>query len=118
MSIIQVNHIQSSCKARFSALIDMSDETATDPEERDTHFLTRALAAFSISALAKIDDTAAAKAVVDEYHDDGIDGFYFDRIEHVAYIVQSKWAKNGSGSIDLGSVLKFSQGVNHLLENN
>lgn len=117
MSIIQVNHIQSSCKARFSALIDMSDITATDPEERDTNFLTRALVAFSISALAKIDDAAAANAVVDEYHDDGIDGFYFDRIEHVAYIVQSKWAKNGSGSIDVGSVLKFSQGVNHLLEN-
>jgi hypothetical protein len=116
MSIIQVNHIQSNCRARFSSLIDMSDVTTQDAEERDGHFLTRALAAFSIAALAKIDDTAAAKSVVDEYHDDGIDAFYFDRIEHVAYLVQSKWQRNGGGSIDLGSVLKFIQGVNHFLE--
>lgn len=58
----------------------------------------------------------AASSVVDECHDDGIDGFFFDRIEHRAYLVQSKWAKNGSGSIDVGSVLKFIQGVNHFIE--
>jgi len=55
--------------------------------------------------------------VVDEFQDDGIDAFYFDRTEHVAYLVQSKWSKNGTGSIDVGSTLKFVQGVNHLLEN-
>ena len=31
-------------------------------------------------------------------------------------MVQSKWNKNGTNSIDLGSVLKFVQGVNHFLE--
>ena len=116
MSIIQVNHIQSNCRARFSSLIDMSDVTTTNLDDRDSQFLTRALAAFSIAALAKIDDASAAKSVVDEYHDDGIDAFYFDRIEHVAYLIQSKWVKNGSNSIDLGSMLKFIQGVNHFLE--
>ena len=116
MSIIQVNHIQSSCRGRFSSLIDTSDVTGTAAEERDNNFLTRALAAFSISALAKVDDVVASKSVVDEYHDDGIDAFFFDRIEHIAYLVQSKWAKNGTGSTDVGSVLKFIQGVNHFLE--
>jgi hypothetical protein len=94
----------------------MSDVTTTNLDDRDSQFLTRALAAFSIAALAKIDDASAAKSVVDEYHDDGIDAFYFDRIEHVAYLIQSKWVKNGSNSIDLGSMLKFIQGVNHFLE--
>jgi AIPR protein len=117
MSIIQVNHIRSNCTARFSSLIDVSDVIATDPEERQSNFLTRALAAFSLVALAKIDDTTAANSVVDEYQDDGIDGFFFDRAEHRAYLVQSKWTKNGSGTIDVGSVLKFAQGVNHFLEN-
>jgi hypothetical protein len=116
MSIIQVNHIQSNCRTRFASLIDISDITTTDAEEKDANFLSRALAAFSIAAVAKIDDSTAAGSVVDEYHDDGIDAFFFDRIEHVAYLVQSKWSKNGSGSIDLGSVLKFIEGVNHLLE--
>jgi AIPR protein len=116
MSIIQVNHIQSNCRSRFSALIDMSDVTKTDAEERDSNFLTRALAAFCVAALAKVDDTTAANSVVDEYHDDGIDAFYFDRVEHVAYLVQTKWIKNGGGSVDVGSVLKFLRGFNHFLE--
>ncbi|MGA7448822.1 MAG: hypothetical protein WBQ43_12920 [Terriglobales bacterium] len=116
MSIIQVNHIQSSCRSRLTTLIDLSDVNTTDPDERDNQFLTRALAAFAIAAAAKVDDSQAAKSVVDEFHDDGIDAFFFDRTEHVAYLVQSKWVKNGSSSMDLGSVLKFIQGVNHLLE--
>lgn len=117
MSIIHVNHIQSNCRQRFSTLIDMSDIKTTDAEERDVNFLSRALAAFAIAAAAKVEDMEAANSVVDEFQDDGIDAFYFDRAEHVAYLVQSKWSKNGTGSMDVGSTLKFVQGVNHLLEN-
>src|SRR5271157_115432 len=116
MSIIQVNHIQSNCRTRFSSLIDMSDVTTADAEQKDNKFLSRALAAFAIAAAAKTDDVSAAQAVVDEYHDDGIDAFFFDRTEHVAYLVQSKWMKDGVGSPDVGSVHKFIQGINHLLE--
>ena len=54
MSIIQVNHINSNCNARFSTLIEMSDVTTTDPDEREAHFLSRALAAFAIVARPKL----------------------------------------------------------------
>jgi len=94
----------------------MSDVTTADAEQKDNKFLSRALAAFAIAAAAKTDDVSAAQAVVDEYHDDGIDAFFFDRTEHVAYLVQSKWMKDGVGSPDVGSVHKFIQGINHLLE--
>jgi hypothetical protein len=116
MSIIQVNHIRSNCKSRFSALIDFSDITTTNAEERESNVLSRELAAFAVAAAAKIDDSLAAKAVVDEFHDDGIDAFFFDRTEHVAYLVQSKWVKEGAKSIDVGSIHKFLAGVNHFLE--
>jgi hypothetical protein len=98
-------------------MIDMSDVTTADPQEKDNQFLSRALAAFCIADIARIDDALAAQSVVDEYHDDGIDGFYFDRVEHIAYLVQSKWSKNGTGGIDVSTVHKFCAGVNHLLEN-
>src|SRR5208282_1486475 len=91
MSIIQVNHIQSNCRQRFTGLIDLTDISHLAPQDQDTNFLTRALAAFSLAATARIDDSIAAKAVVDEYKDDGIDAFYFDRTERVCYLVQSKW---------------------------
>ena len=109
MSIIHVNHIKADCNARFSGLVDVSDVNAK-PEDIESHFLTRALAAFSLCALAKIEDREAANCVTDEPHDDGIDAFYYSSTEHVCYLVQSKWSSAGSGSIDVGSVLKFIQG--------
>src|SRR5665213_2654422 len=115
MSIIHVGHIKSTCEKRFSGLIDVKDIHAVSPDDRETHFLSRALAAFAIAELAKIDDASAAESVVDEQDDDGIDAFYWDRSEHVCYLAQSKWVKSGNGSIDVGSVLKFVQGINHLL---
>lgn len=117
MSIIHVNHIQADCKKRFSSLIDMSDVKTSDKEQKELQFLTRALTAFAVSAVAKVDDEIAALSVVDGSLDDGIDGFYFSKTEHIAYVVQSKWVKNGSGTIDLGSVLKFIKGVDDLLHN-
>src|ERR1035441_7412828 len=103
MSIIHVQHIEASCRARFASLIDMSDVTTKDNEQKDNQFLSRALAAFAVAAVSKTDDVTAAKAVVDEYQDDGIDAFFFDSGEHVAYLVQSKWIKDGTSSPDLGS---------------
>jgi hypothetical protein len=115
MSIIQVNQIEAHCRAKFTSLIDMSDIKAGNAEEKEVHFLSRALAAFAISALARIDDLPAAQSVVDESKDDGIDAFFFDRNEHIVYLVQSKWVKNGTASVDVGSVHKFKQGVNDFL---
>ncbi len=116
MSIIQVGHIKKDCLSRFSNLVDMADITTADVAQREVHLLSRSLAAFAVAAVAKIDDVAAAKSVTDQFQDDGIDAFYFDRAEHIAYLVQSKWISDGNGSIDLGSALKFIQGINHLLE--
>jgi hypothetical protein len=67
-------------------LIDLSDVNTLAAEEKDNHFVTRALTAFSIAALAGIDDSLAASCVVDESLDDGIDGFYFDRSQHIGYL--------------------------------
>ncbi|MBZ5604584.1 MAG: AIPR family protein [Acidobacteriia bacterium] len=98
--------------------MDVSDIHAASVDDKEVHFLSRSLAAFSIAELAKVDDRLAAESVVDEQDDDGIDAFYFDREEHICYVIQSKWVKSGNGSIDVGSVLKFSQGVTHLLSGN
>ena len=115
MSIIHVNHIKADCRARFSGIIYISDINAR-PEDAENHFLTRALAAFSLCAVAKIEDREAANCVTDEPYDDGIDAFYYSSAKHVCYLVQSKWSNAGSGSIDVGSVLKFIQGIRHLLQ--
>jgi hypothetical protein len=116
MSILHVGHIRSSLQGRFEKLIDLSDLPKVSPEERQNFFLTRALAAFVIAEFASLDDQAAAGAVVDGGGDNGIDAIYFDPAEKICYIVQAKWVKSGNGSVEVGEVQKFKQGINDLLE--
>jgi hypothetical protein len=114
---VHIGHIRAALNTRFASSIDLSDVSAkASKEERDNQFLTRSLAAFAIAELAAIDDRIAASCVVDGTDDDGIDAFYFDSNEHTCYLVQSKWDKSGTHSIALGEMLKFLQGVRHLLE--
>ena len=93
----------------------MADVTTEDAGKRDIMLSSRCLAAFAISAAAQCDDLTAAAAVTDEYQDHGIDAFYYDRREHVVYLVQSKWISNGAGGVDSASMLKFAAGVEDFL---
>lgn len=117
MGILHISHIKAALKKRFNELIDLSDLSPdSPPSEKDNFFLSRALSAFVVAELASIDDKIAVKAVVDGSRDNGIDAFYFDQKEQVCYLIQSKWIHNGKGSVELGEVLKFIQGVQDLLE--
>jgi AIPR protein len=117
MAILHIGHIKAALLKRFDGQIDLSD-LGLNPttEDQENFFLTRSLAAFLVAELAEVDDKIAAKAVVDGSGDNGIDAFYFDATERVCYLVQSKWIHNGKGSIEVGAVHKFLQGVTDLLE--
>lgn len=114
MSVLHVGHVQAAIEKRFKTLIDLSD--IKDPNKRQDAFLTRGLAAFVVAELGGADDPVSASSVLDEYGDNGIDALYYDPAELVCYLVQSKWIKSGSGSVDLGSILKFKQGVHDFFQ--
>ena len=117
MGTLHISHIKAALKKRFSDLIDLSDLPQKILEtEKENFFLSRALSAFVVAELASIDDKIAVKAVVDGSRDNGIDAFYFDQKEQVCYLIQSKWIHNGKGSVELGEMHKFLQGVQDLLE--
>jgi hypothetical protein len=118
MAILHIGHIKAALRKRFDGLIDLSDVPNAKGEDLENFFLTRSLAAFVIAELARVDDKIAAKAVVDGSRDNGLDAFYFDPTERICYLVQSKWIHNGKGSIEVGEVHKFLQGVTDLLESN
>lgn len=115
MAILHIGHIKAALKKRFDGLIDLSDIPSAKGDDLENFVLTRGLAAFVIAELAQVDDKIAAKAVVDGAKDNGIDAFYFDATERVCYLVQSKWIHSGKGSIEVGEVHKFLQGVTDLL---
>lgn len=116
MSIIHVNHIKSAILGRFENLIDLSDVASQAPEHNMNFLLTRSLAAFTIAELAGINDQIAASCVVDGGGDNGIDAIYYEAAEKICWVLQSKWINSGNGSIEVGDVQKFLQGVNDLLE--
>jgi hypothetical protein len=117
MAILHINHIRAALYKRFDGQIDLSDVSPkAKPEDRESFFLTRSLAAFLIAELAPVDDKIAAKAVVDGSGDNGIDAFYYDTTERICYLIQGKWIHSGKGSIEVGDVHKFLQGVTDLLE--
>jgi hypothetical protein len=113
MSILHVGHIQAAIEKRFRPLVDVSD--VKEPQREDA-FLTRGLSAFVIAELSGADDHTAVASVVDGFGDNGIDALYFDAPERVCYLVQSKWIKDGNGSIDVGSILKFTRGVHDFFQ--
>jgi hypothetical protein len=116
MSVIHVGHIRNNIEARFGSLVDLADVATAQTEQKDNVRLTRSLAAFTLAELGDLDDVAAAAAVTDGTGDNGIDGVYYDAAEKNCLLVQSKWISSGNGSVEVGDIHKFIQGVRDLLD--
>src|ERR1035437_4996398 len=118
MSIIHVNQIKNRVVALFDGKIDLSDvDKGTLPEkERESHFLTRALAAYAIYAVGHVDVEIAAASITDGGDENGIDAIHYDEREKRLYIVQSKWIHSGKGEPENGEVKKFVAGVRDLFD--
>lgn len=84
----------------------------------DEHNLSRLLARYALDlALADhVQDGSTIVEITDSGDDRGIDAISVDPVTAEVTLVQSKWRKDGTGSVDLGSVLKFVRGVRWLLD--
>lgn len=60
------------------------------PEQQAVKQQSRALAAFLLSAVCALDADSAAKSVVDDFGDNGIDAIYYDRKTETLHLVQGK----------------------------
>jgi hypothetical protein len=112
MSIIHLNQIKNKITTLFDGKIDLSDVKSAD---HPNHFLTRALAAYSLHYLAQAEVETAAKAITDGFDDNGIDAIYYDARERRLYLVQSKWMHSGTGEPENGDIKKFIGGIRDLV---
>ena len=60
------------------------------PADLENKQISRAFSAFALQKLFDIDTVTAAKAVVDDYNDKGIDAIYYHDEQKALYLVQSK----------------------------
>ena len=89
MSDYHINRIASVLDQTFSHVIDMTDWSGRAEAQVRAAFLSRALAALCIKAMAQTEDQVAATSVVDGYDDGGIDALFFDQVHDIFYFVSS-----------------------------
>lgn len=116
MSIIYVGHIKTKLDDVFINRLDMSDYDKKDAQEREKAFLTRSYAAYSLMVLASASSDDAANAIVDGYGDNGIDAIFYNQSSNELWIVQSKWISSGNGEPSRDEIIKFCQGITHLID--
>lgn len=118
MSIIHVNQLKTRIENLFKDSIDLSDCGNKSADDKESVFLSRGLAAYTVQHLTEFEPATAASAIVDGYDDNGIDAIAFDEAQSKLLVVQTKWIKDGKGEPDNGSVKKFTAGIRDLLSMN
>lgn len=112
MPQIHIGRIETKLKELFDGKIDLQN---IPPNELENVFNSRALSALAIMIKCGIDATTASNCVTDGYDDLGIDAIYVDDRQKILVLVQSKWRKNGTGSISSEEILKFIDGIKHII---
>lgn len=113
MSNLKLLRVQAKVDELFKDKIDLSD--TTNPDEKENKLYTRSLAALAVVMQCEIDYDIAVQSVTDGYHDMGIDAVYNDTTQKKLILVQSKWRKDGNGSVSQEEASTFAEGVKRLL---
>ena len=116
MSELQVRHVATMLKQRYSDIIDISDCLTTNESDFDNLLLTRAYAAYALQTIAEVPEEVAANSITDGVNDNGIDAVLFDKPQKILWIVQSKWKRKGVGEPESGDTLKFCSGIRKIIE--
>lgn len=109
MSNLKMVRIQAKIDELFKELVDLSD--VKNPDEKVNKFYSRSLAALAIVMQCGVEYDIAAQSITDGYHDLGIDAVYNDMAQKKLILVQSKWRKDGLGSISQEEASTFTEGV-------
>lgn len=115
MAIIHIQRIKNALHKLLDGHIDLTDYDSKPEGDREKAFLSRSLAAYSLTLLAKIGPEIAGLCVTDGFNDDGIDAVFFDVENEVLYVAQSKWIDDGQGTIKQADSKKFVGGFRDLV---
>ncbi len=110
----EIDHIPKHLHDLFDGKVPPAVGGRTE-QERESNFLSRALAAFALYKLSGCTPDEAATSVVDGGGDGGIDAVHFSPTSNTLWLVQSKFMENGRGEPDLGDASKFKDGIDNLL---
>lgn len=114
--MIQIRQIRRFLEENYFEHVLLSEQEHQKSEEQiENYRLTRSLCALAMCMQGNVEPDEACLYVTDGYDDNGIDGIYFNSSDRTLYLIQSKFHKDGQGSIDVGDFGKFLKGVKELL---
>lgn len=113
MPNLKMIRVESKLDELFTNKIELTD--TTNDEERQNKYYTRAIAALAVVMRCGIDFDAAAQTITDGYHDMGIDAVYNDTSQKKLILVQSKWRKDGNGSVSQEEANTFISGIKRVI---
>lgn len=118
MSIIQIKQIVKKIHDTYDKLLDFTDISNFDLSKSDHSDMavSRGLSAYVIQHLTGCSAEDAARSVTDSSDDNGIDAIFYDSNINCLYVTQAKYDHDGSGEPDIGSIKKFLDGFEDLLE--
>ncbi|MFR9756782.1 AIPR family protein [Streptomyces sp. TR06-5] len=116
MGLLQLTQIQRRIEQTTFPLIQVDDLSSYRAEDARVTQLSRALAAFVVAKRASLDWDSASATVTDGSGDNGIDALAVTAEEDRLIIVQSKWSKEGRGSLGLDDFIKFREGISDLVQ--
>ncbi|MFJ1868209.1 AIPR family protein [Streptomyces sp. NPDC088097] len=116
MGLLQLTQIQRRVEETTFPLIDVADLAAHRPADARITQLSRALAAFAIAKRGGLEWEVAATSVTDGTKDNGIDAIAVTPDGDRLLVVQSKWAQDGRGSMQLDDLIKFREGIADLVQ--
>lgn len=112
---LQIKQINHHLKSVFFPHIDVQDLPASYTADAiENACFSRSLV--GVAALISTDCSIeeACDCIVDGFDDNGIDGIYYNSSERCLYLIQAKYHSDGNGSIELGDLNKFIQGIKDL----
>lgn len=112
---LQESQVRRRLRDDFEHAIDVSDIQNHQSDTQAEMRTSRALAAFTIAALADLSVEDACACVTDESGDQGIDAIGFSPVRNELYLVQAKASDGGPSPTE---VQKFTRGIGYLLDLN
>jgi len=99
---------------RFVPYLPTLQKSDKQADEQAAKQLSRAFSAFALHKLFDLSPQDAAKAVVDDFHDKGLDAIYYDAKTETLYLLQTKLKE--SEQFKQEDALPFCEGVRLLLK--
>lgn len=115
MSSLQVMQINKHLEENYHQHIDVLDIQKSE-REKIKALNSRSLAALAINMMTEASNIDACHAITDGFNDQGIDAIYFSDKENILLLVQAKHHQSGDGSIEVGELNKFLNGVSRLIQ--